>query len=496
MPQTPSNQDNNAHALLIGVNCYKSFEGNHDLEGSLHDVLILASYLVEVLGIPLENIVALTTPKLTDDDLEQHPSLRGITTGDANEKEVTKGFASLLATKGTALLTFSGHGAALPGGEPVLCLGDTAKDFTSGVLPLKTLRDDIEKAYAEDRLIALLDCCHVRASSTAQRRLLGTSSTAQRKRRATSLPHTVATEDVAKQEDSFRVSDRVLLAAQPGMEAYQMRLGRVWHGALTFALVTAADRWKGENEMSHGSYKQVVKRAKLTLKALDVPQTSELRVPDARWVKIRKDPFLGVKSGPTQEDPDAPREGLQLDPDYYTIKVDGAVLAEIMATGDTDVYVSFNGSISVLPHLTESWYVNDSALRNLQNASQVTITRSDIPATTRTDPFVVSSDFTSTFPSAEAATWSREIAIPPDGVNYTFTGTPGTPSNTTAYLLLNVTTGQTGAFSLTGVQWYLTGLANTPSPESGDLQPSSSGTGTVYTTAVPPTTDYYAARTR
>jgi hypothetical protein len=344
----PSNQDNNTHALLIGVDDYKSFNGttNFDLKGSRNDVLLLASYCVEVLGMRAQNIVALTTPPLTSDDFEQHVTMRGRVLGDdvrgivvgaATKEEVAKRLHELLdpSRGGTALLTFSGHGAAVPDLGPVLCLGDTAPDFKSGVLLLKTLRDDVRNANAGSRLIALLDCCHVEAPGPNQR-LQGTS-----------LPHRVAPRDVMNQEDLFRVSDRVFLAARPGMQAYQMRFGKLWHGALTFALVMAAERWQGEDQTSHGSYKHVLKRARGTLKALGVPQKSELRMPAEKRDAIRTQPFLGLKEGITRQKPDATGERVQLDPNsrsgfngtVYTLTLNvpgaNATSAPVLSVGAT-----------------------------------------------------------------------------------------------------------------------------------------------------------------
>jgi len=381
MPQTSSNQDNKAYALLIGVDSYKSFDGTgtSDLKGSRNDVFLLASYCVEVLGMRPENIAALITPELTPEERKEKESLRGINWGDATEKEVTKRLAWLLdVSKGVkALLAFSGHGAALPGGEPVLCLGDTAPGLTSGVLSLKTLRHDIKNAYADGRLVALLDCCHV-ASRSPHQRLRGTS-----------LSHAVAAADVAGKEDLFRVSDRVLLAARPGELAYQVRLGTGWHGALTFALVTAAERWQGENEVSHGSYKHVLKRAKGTLKALGVPQKSELRVPAVERAAIRKQPFLAVNDGATQRKPDAVGLSAQLDGGYrYLFQAKDASgnppldLAVVLASGATTTQITL-GNNPAWPGEGhddgyEAWYVNSNTVQKLGSGYTVVVTKQPV----------------------------------------------------------------------------------------------------------------------
>ena len=281
MPQMPSNQDDNTHALLIGVDDYKSFNGttDFDLKGSRNDVLLLASYLVEVLGLRPENIVALTWPRLNVQNFEQHVSSRGSAMGDAvrdivvddaTGAEVAKRLGWLLdrAHHGGALLAFSGHGAWSKDQGPLLCLTDAVPGFSHGVLSLRDLGHDIKKAGAKDRLIALFDCCHVASPTNHHRRM-----------HAKALPHGGTADDVKGDDGLFNVSNRVILGAKPGKETYQARLGGKWSGGLTFALVTAAERWQGESEMSHGSYKHVMRRTKGTLNALGVPQHPAFRAP-------------------------------------------------------------------------------------------------------------------------------------------------------------------------------------------------------------------------
>ena len=441
MNQTLPTKAGTTRALLIGVDDYKSFDrtGLSDLKGSRNDVVLLACYCVEVLGMRPENIVALVTRELTAAERDENRSLQGVRWGGAGETEVKARLASLLDVSrgGTALLAFSGHGAALPGGEPVLCLGDTAPGLTSGVLSLKTLRDDIESAGAKGRLIALLDCCHV-ASRSPHRRLRGTA-----------LPHAAAADDVVSQEDLFRVSDRVLLAARPGKQAYQVRLGKAWHGALTFALVTAADRWQGENEVSHGSYKHVLNRAKRTLKALGVRQRSEFRVPEGQRVAIGTSPFLGVKPGPTQRKPDAVGSAAQLNPDFFLkITVDGVLIAQVVTSGATGG--RFNG-ISVGPN-TELWFVDHDAIRGIKaNPGSMSISATEIP-----DPFPTIDPRFWSFQSPEATTWQEGLVprFSGAGRNAVFSGTPAVPENATAYLWLVIN--DDARFPLAGVAWGLT----------------------------------------
>ncbi|MFT3769748.1 MAG: caspase family protein [Minicystis sp.] len=455
-----------------------------NLLGSRNDVISLASYLVEVLGVPVENIVALTTPVLAPDDLEEHPSLVGMVRGCASEEEVKRRLARLLdASKGgTALLTFSGHGAALSDGEPVLCLGDAERDddrgFKRGVIRLRTIRDEVRNAGAKKRLIALFDCCHVASPSTARAKPQVTSPAARRKIQVTSLAH-VTEGDVTKQKDAFRVSHRVFLAARPGKEAYQVLLGRVWHGALTFALVTAADRWLGGNGMSHGSYKGVLQRAKSTLEALEVPQKIKLRVPGRRWVEIRNSPFMGTKTKvDTVPKPDAQKFGQQLNPDFrYQIKLDdGQVLADIVATKDVSVRLNDHDS----PTRTECWFVNPGLLAGLDQVQSLRIS-----ATTPLDPPITTDpSCKKSFYSQELAQWSRGLAPRGRGKTFIFSGRAAVPEGATAYLV--ITLSETG--DLAGVQWGVTVY-----PGDQGFNPGSEA-GTLYTaSALPADMNFWTA---
>jgi Caspase domain len=483
MPQTPSIQDNKPHALLIGVNAYRNFDknGRSDLLGSVNDVILLAYYCMAVLGIPAQNIWVLTTPKMTlanfnakmiSDELDpnQHARLLErldqVKLGEASASEAKAGLAWLLdaskTSDGAAVFAFSGHGAWSPADGPLLCLDDTTPDFTRGVLSLKELGETIKQADVRHKLIALLDCCHVSASR-ASPKLLGKA-----------LPHTGTAEDVLGHDDLFNVSDRVLLGAHPGGEAFQMRLGGKCHGALTFAMVTAAERWRGERGMSHGSYKHVLKRAKLMLELLSVPQKPEI------WVAIRQSPFMGVKMGPTTREPDALSSGMQLTPDFfYTINVNyrdwsDRVLAQIVATGNTDV--SVNGTL--LGHSTEYWYVDPAVLATLENAKDIAAIT--ITATKILSSYSIDKTFSQTFTSLEKPTWTPGLPLPDGGSSQIFSGTPATPSNVKAYIVLNIAT--SGNPSLMHVQWYL------PAPSSNEVfnPGDSSGIRYIQTPTTPP----------
>ncbi|MBK8252602.1 MAG: caspase family protein [Polyangiaceae bacterium] len=336
---------NNTYALLIGVDHYDSFPAS-ELRGSRTDVITLAWYLSPrgVLGVPLENVRALTWPLPTEEELKDNDALSWLrklpetSRGEARAQGVKNGLIWLLekakSEGATVIFAFSGHGAWTQEQGPVLCLGDTAKDFTSGVLALRDLKKMVQEHGVRDRLVALLDCCHVSAQSAG-----GFTVTA--------LPSRGTAANVEADRRDFDVSDRVLLAAKPGKQAHQMRLGRHAQGAMTFALVTAAERWRASDGVSHGSYKQVLKRAKKVVKGLGVPQKLSLRALPAMRQAIRKEPFLGVKAGATTKTPDALGRGVQIDPNtldgcsVYKLTLDWAnpgspVEAYVASMGDRD----------------------------------------------------------------------------------------------------------------------------------------------------------------
>jgi hypothetical protein len=475
------------HALLIGVDDYSTFESNggSNLKGSRNDVVLLASYCMEVLGIQAENIHVLTTPKMSPEDFQKRmippeiepnkskswlESLSRVTLGRATKANVKDGLDWLLAmskeSAGAALFAFSGHGAWSSKAGPLLCLDDTTQGFTDGVLALKDLGAAIAKARARHKLIALFDCCHVAASPRSSR-LQGKA-----------LPHLGTSQHIVDDQDLFNVSDRVILGASLGKEAFQMRLGR-WHGALTFALVTAAERWQGENEVSHGSYKHVLKRAKGTLKALGVPQNPEF------WVAIRQSPFLGVKAGPTQREPDAAQEGAQLTPDFrYTINAinneSEVTIAWIFAT--TTTAVSVNGT-SLLKN-KESWYVDDGALANLDSADHITITTTKLETS-----YDIPSTFSQSFTSAESVDWTQSLPLPDGAKNYFFDGTSASTPSVNPMMWVVFSIPMSGDPSLTHVQWWVS-----KAPADGTFNPGDeSGIRYAQSKTKPPTTDARAA---
>jgi hypothetical protein len=182
---------------------------------------------------------------------------------------------------------------------------------------------------------------------------------------------------------------------------------------------------------------------------------------------------------------------VQLTPDYlYTICNGSTVLAQIVATATDEVRV-IGSDIQPSEKNTEFWYVNAGALAALANDSNVTLS---IQTAVLGDEVTLDPSATYAFNSAEAASWTSELAAPSTRTNRIFSGIPAAPEDATAaYLLLNLTLGSPGGqYSLTGVQWYLTGLTSCPDDENGVLQPGSSA-GIQYPAANLLPTVYWAA---
>lgn len=181
----------------------------------------------------------------------------------------------------------------------------------------------------------------------------------------------------------------------------------------------------------------------------------------------------------------------QLDPDYlYTINNGSTLVAQIVCTADVAVHIKGTDEYLTREY-TEYWYVNAEALAALAGAGDITL---DIQATVLGTDVTLDASVAYAFNSAEAATWTSSLAAPSTGVNRIYSGVPTAPSGATAaYLLLNLTLASpSGPYSVTAVQWYLTGLSTCPSSTSGALQPGSAA-GTRYSLVSALPTTYWAA---
>jgi hypothetical protein len=507
---TPETSASPGYALLIGINHYDNLDPSAELPGSRNDVLMWYRFCRDHLGIPAENIRALTSPPLDPKKDFGDAAVPPETLGDAAEASIRDGYAWLLAKmdggKSPGLLTYSGHGMVVDG-RPALSTASLGGNGAGAIL-LSDLRDAVSKAKAEQALTAIFDCCHVVAPA-AQSHL----------RRSTAL---VAAGQTAPEivDEAFNVSHRVLLAARPGQAAYQCNLGERFHGALSFALVTTAEQWKATNAPGQTGldvdYRDLFKRARKLLRALRMKQSPKLRVPfdpESRRL-VRRLPFFGTEARATTRKPDAPRVKQQLPPDWLiTIRQDsndGAILAQIVTMGDTQtrVVVSQQGnshSPMPWPATSEIWYANTLAIGALSSSTAKIVVTSEQLKVDDSGSWVVTLGANTTFAfggplvgvrgdnfgigtysSIESATWTPGSPTPFTSTSYYFTAPPAATADYS--MVMQIVVPSPGSTSLVAVQWYKL-YPTAPSAPPTDIQPGST-TGIGYaSSAAPPISD-------
>ena len=366
-------------ALLIGVDDYSSHDasagnpqGTSDLLGSRNDVLAFFR-TCRALDIPAENIRVLTSPKL---DVSALPGVAPENVGEATEHAIAKGAAWLAdaasAAGGAALLTFSGHGARLAGGQLALCPSDTGARLDRAV-PFEAIRAVFEARGALPRLTCLIDACFAGASSTrgaAARAPLDPS--APRERRTLSLGAPFAADDTTTEGPASgtqivpdpSLTGRVLAASRLDQPAFQASFSGEHRGAFSWAVGAALDQWSTVKDEDgtrlNLSYGELRARAERLLGTLSFDQKPVLHGPE----NVADLAFFQRGTAPrsTAAEPDARRAPLQIDPGMlvfrkyvFTSNANPVVLlAEVFAMYSTaGSYTAGN----------EYWNVNRDALR-------------------------------------------------------------------------------------------------------------------------------------
>lgn len=477
---------NGGYALLIGVNDYSSVGPAAALKGSREDVLKLYWFARVLLGLPPENIRVLASPPLTAAEFYMTSPPPTEMSGEATQASIQAGVAWLagrMAADGAApgLLTFSGHGSYSKAQGPLLCPADVGADLAKGIAVRDLSRMESLQAIRE-RLTVVLDCCHVVGDAPASNL-----------RTSTALAHDATADEVAADHADFDISERVLLAARPGQSAYQALLGKVFHGALTFALVTVAEQWKASQEPGspgmHVSYKQLLKRVRKLLWALRMKQNVHLRVPEAPMSKrkaVRGLPFFGTHEGLTVKGPDAERDKAQVDAGWkYTFSIGSTPLAWVLATGANTVNITL-GTYSSYPAAanTECWYVNTAALAGLNSTSPpINVTAAPLGTnTTVTVPTFAGGSYsgngTSSTPLLDPGCTGNWGTAPSAGTATPFYYQGLDASGTTLWMRWD-RTGTFGSYSLSQVVWYyMSGVLPQTMPSGSFLAKSSGPTGT------------------
>lgn len=367
-------------ALLIGVDDYSSHDasagnprGTSDLLGSRNDVLAFFR-TCRALDIPAENIRVLTSPKL---DASALPGVSPDNVGEATEHAIAKGAAWLAdassAAGGAALLTFSGHGARLAGGQLALCPADTGARLDRAV-PFEAIRAVFEARGALPRLTCLIDACFAGASSPArgEKTRAPLDPSAPRERRTLSLGAPFAAEEAATETSvagTQIISDpsltgRVLAASRLDQPAFQASFSGEYRGAFSWAVGAALDQWSSVKDEDgtrlNLSYGELRARAERLLGTLSFDQKPVLHGPE----NVAELAFFQRGTAPrsTAAEPDGQRVALQIDPGMniwrqYTFTSNAnptVVLAEVFAMNTTaGSYTAGN----------EYWNVNRDALR-------------------------------------------------------------------------------------------------------------------------------------
>jgi hypothetical protein len=185
----------------------------------------------------------------------------------------------------------------------------------------------------------------------------------------------------------------------------------------------------------------------------------------------------------------------QLVPNFYTIRVNDTIVAQVVAIQGTDVFVTvrLDGVATEVRlgsayHNQECWYINPSAKNLIKEPASLHITSEalgdrqtldeDVSGDARGNPL---------FTSSQAGTWVQVIDPLADHSVFQLDAAPAQPDDAKGVYLEIVASDN--APYLTGVQWYLTGLLSAPWTTGGVLDPSSD-TSYAPTRALP--TSYYA----
>jgi hypothetical protein len=280
------------HVLHVGIDRYSSLapDGSCDLLGAAHDVRRWSAYSRGALGVPAAQVRTLTDGEATREALLA--ALRALG-------------AAVAADKGASgLVTFSGHGAALPdtgavdsgiGTTAALVPADATRDgdALSGLVSLAEIEAALGDGAADTTIV--VDACYTRVAD-ADRPHRGLSDGAP------SLPD--------------RVASRLVLGAEPWGLSYEVPAGENWHGALSFALLTLLDQWTvrdpGGATWANVSYGDLVYRAHLQLDVWGLGQRPLLLGPARTSLLPFLRPGPTLAGGDTSPVPDRRRPGAQI----------------------------------------------------------------------------------------------------------------------------------------------------------------------------------------
>lgn len=332
-------------ALVVGAGKYRKLSpgGRDDLWGAENDAAAWRHWLEHVFR--ADDVTVLSTA-----EGERPPEGRAILDAVAELARKMRSAGGPAA----GLITFSGHGAALPetgsdGFAHTLALVpcDAERDASGGIAGA-VLLGDLTAALGDvvDDVTICIDACYTSGTGDLRERRAVASSV------AVGSPAPVA--------------GRVMLGCEPWAESFELTAGGSRRGAFSVALQTLLEQWQVKVGPSgryvNASYLDLVYRTRELLSLLGVEHTPML-IGTAHLALV---PFLrpgaALAMGETSATPDQPRHGSQLDAG---------------TTGDYRQYLLSTSTTAVVAHIIvprvsytandgqkwaankEYWYCND-----------------------------------------------------------------------------------------------------------------------------------------
>lgn len=143
LPSIRMNQNNNAYAIVIGIEDYRQKLPKADF--ALQDARLVADYLVKAMGYPEENVVLLTNDKALQSDMNKY---------------FERWLHNHVEPGGTVFIYYSGHGAPDPKtGSAYLVPYDGDPSFIAETgYSLTRMYDALGKLPAKEIIVALDSC--------------------------------------------------------------------------------------------------------------------------------------------------------------------------------------------------------------------------------------------------------------------------------------------------------------------------------------------------
>jgi hypothetical protein len=416
-------KSNNTHVLIIGIDQYDS-PNLPRLQGARNDAIAWYRLCVDHLRIAPENITVLASPRLTAAELGPRSGasrLRGATRTEIMD-EARRLADAAVSTAG--LVTFAGHGVALPavpggavGMDLSLCPSDTRVELpegghasVSGSLRFSDLAAIFASQDCKDNITVVLDTCYSDGPGGPTRGPLGSSKPlAKAAAKADELT-------LAKQilrVDAF--TNRLFLGARHWTTAYEIKVGGVWRGAASYAMQTLIERWalRQENGILYPnvSHADLLDAMRDFFDVLGVPQLP------AVWGQRRIDelPVLrpGLRFTPAET---SPRPNARMNARQMPVDPDKIALISIKDQNDNPIIhviavgESVPSGVTGYNERTEYWYTNTTSAPTLTGLNmEVTTTTSQQAADNFRSGYTLSIECEQLIGQENWSTWSNTV---------------------------------------------------------------------------------------